>query len=440
MASSRIPILIILVVMSVLLSACGPSETPDPADPDSAAVDAPVEQLVIRGEMYYLERIALPPDSVALTELRLADAVYGELLAAASEDLGTRQVPIDFELAVDPADLPETGSFEFRAGIRSHPGPLRVTEAVDIELRSGQIDLGSLRLRPVPEVAFGVPYACAEQGVVFGALGDDHFLVINGEVLTLESAVSASGARYQAVDGSETEFWSRGDEAMVTVNGQVLPDCERLRAPSLPLRALGHEPSWLILIDDEAISLNLDFGARQIDFPAVAPEISAGGFRYVTEADDSRLTLVLDRQACNDTMADVAYPLRARFTLDGDARVGCAGAPIDVLTGGEWFIQRIGDAEVVPGTQPTIEFRIEDGEARFSGMASCNRYMGRFQLTGEGLSLSPAASTLMACADEEQAVQERRLTGLLGEVYGFGVDEEGRLVLRTGGGAIVATR
>ena len=436
MATSRFPILLIL---AAALAACGPAEPPPGAE-EAARADAPAERMVIRGELYYLERIALAPDSVAVTELRVADAVYGELLAAGSENLGTRQVPIAFELSVDPADLPESGQLMFRGGIRSHPGPLRVTEAIEIEARAGEVDLGPVRLRPVPEAAFGVSYACGEQGVVFGALGEYQRLVVDGEVFDLEPEVSASGARYVAVDGSETEFWSRGDEAMVTVNGEVLPECERLRAPSLPLRALGHEPSWLILIDEDAIALNLDFGARQIDFPAVAPEISAGGFRYVTEADDSRLTLVLDRQACNDTMADVAYPLRARFTLDGDARVGCAGAPIDVLTGGEWFIQRIGDAEVVPGTQPTIEFRVEEGESRFSGLASCNRYMGRFDLTGEGLSLSPAATTLMACADEEQAVQERRLTGLLGEVYGFGVDEEGRLILRASGGAIVAAR
>jgi len=429
--------ILMLAVPVILLVACGPA---DPPAPDAAEAEAPAERLVIRGEMYYLERIALPPDSIAVTELREVDRPYGEVLATTGEELGARQVPIGFELSMDSAELPETGPFVFRGGILSYPGPLRVTEAIEIEQRAGDIELGSLRLRPVPEVAFGVPYRCGERDVVFGALGEYQRLIVDGELFDLAPEISASGARYVAIDGSETEFWSKGDEAMVTVAGEVLPDCERLRAPALPLRALGHEPSWLILIDEAAISLNLDFGARQIDFPFVAPEISAAGIRYVTEADDSRLTLVLDRQPCNDTMADLAYPFRARFTLDGDARVGCAGAPIDVLTGGEWFIQSIGDADVVAGTQPTIEFRIEDGEARFAGLASCNRYMGRFELSGEGLSLSPAASTLMACADEAQALQERRLTGLLSEVYGFGIDEDGRLILRAGGGAIIAAR
>lgn len=426
-----------MAALAGLLAACSPS---DPPASDIGEPAAPAERLLIRGELYYLERIALSPDSVAVTELRGGDRPYAELLATTGEDLGTRQVPIGFELSIDGAELPEIGPFVFRGGIVSYPGPLRVTEAIEIEQRSGEIDLGSLRLRPVPDVAFGVPYRCGERDVVFGALGAYHRLIVDGAVFDLAPAVSASGARFAAVDGSETEFWGKGEEAMVTLDGDVLPSCEVLKAPALPLRALGHEPSWLILIDDEAIALSTDFGARQLEFPVVEPELSAAGIRYLTEAEGSRLTLVLDRQPCADTMADLAYPFRARYSVDGEVGVGCAGAPVDVLAGREWFIQSIGDAGIVPGTQPTIEFRVEDGEGRFAGLASCNRYMGGFQLTGEGLRLSPAASTLMACADEEQAVQERRLTGLLGEVYGFGIDEDGRLILRTGGGDIIARR
>jgi heat shock protein HslJ len=196
----------------------------------------------------------------------------------------------------------------------------------------------------------------------------------------------------------------------------------------------------MVVVDQEGISLSTDFGMRQLEFPHVEPEVSAAGIRFVTETEDSRLTLMLDRQPCSDTMVDLAYPFRARYSLDGEVGVGCSGAPIDVLSGQEWFIQTIGDADIVPGTQPTIEFRIEEGEGRFAGLASCNRYMGGFELSGEGLRLSPAASTLMACADEQQALQERRLSGLLSEVYGFGIDEDGRLVLRAGGGTIIASR
>lgn len=429
-----------LFLFAFLLAACGAPEQPGSAGPAEEPADPPDPELSLAGELFYLERIALPPDSVMVVELRTSASPDSGLLAEVREELGTRQVPIPFELTVAAAELPEIDELVFRGGIVSSPGPLRVTDHVVIEARDGAVDLGQLRLRQVPDAVFGIAYRCGEQMIALGSLGQYERLVVDGEVFDLRPEVSASGARYVAVDGSNTEFWSRGEEAMVTVNGGVLANCMRLRAPALPLRALGHEPSWLVLIGEDAISLNLDFGARQIDFPYAAPEISAAGIRYVTEADGGRLTLILDRQACPDTMADLVYPYRARYTFEGEVGLGCGGDPREVLTGGEWQIERIGDETVVAGTVPTIEFLQVDGEDRFAGRASCNRYMGGFQLTGEGLNLSPAASTLMACPDEAQALQERRLLALLGEVYGFGIDQEGRLILRTGTSTIVARR
>lgn len=431
----QLPRALSLMVVILALAACAADDADAPAEAeleDSVALDR------VQAELYYLERDALPAGSVAVMELRSSAEPGARLLAADRLELGEAQVPIAVELAFEAGQFGEHEAAIFRAGIISPGGPLRVTETQVVG--PGTVDLGPLRLRSAPQLAFGAIYACAGQTVAFGPLGESWYLIVEDGVFEMQAEVAASGARYIAVDGSETEFWSRGDEAMVTIDGEVLPNCELLRAPSLPLRALGHEPSWLILVDEEIVSLTLEFGARQLDFPFVAPEISADGFRYVTEADGSRLTLVLDRQPCSDTMADLAYPFRARYSMDGEVGLGCAGAPVDVLTGTEWFIEQIGDQAVVPGTRPTIEFRVEDGEGRFAGLASCNRYMGGFQVTGEGLRLSPAATTLMACADEQQAVQERRLTGLLSEVYGFGIDEEGRLILRTGGGDIVAAR
>lgn len=424
-----------LMVVIVALAACAAEDSDAPPEAEregSLAYDR------IQAQIYYLERISLPPDSVAVIELRSGSEPGARLLAAASQAVGEAQLPIPLELMVEPGRFGEHEAAIFRAGIISPGGPMRVTEAQ--LLGPGSVDLGPLHLGRVPQRAFGAIYACDQHTVAFGPLGEAWYLIVEDGVFEMQAEIAASGARYLAADGSATEFWSRADEALVTIDGELLPNCELLRVPSLPLRALGHEPSWLILVDDQVIALMLDFGGRQIDFPFVAPEISADGFRYVTEADGSRLTLVLDRQPCSDTMANLAYPFRARFSLDGERGLGCAGAPVDVLTGPEWFIEQIGAHAVVPGTRPTIEFRVEDGAGRFAGLASCNPYMGGFQVTGEGLRLSPAATTLIACADEQQAVQERRLTGLLSEVYGFGIDEQGRLILRTGGGAIIAAR
>jgi len=432
-------IMILMAVFAALVG-CGSGDAPQTeaaAKPDSSPE---AKTLSINGEMYYLERIALAPDSRSIVEVRAGNGADAPLLALATEALGTRQVPIGFDLSIDAAAVETAQELVLRAGIVSSPGPLRVTQALTIDQREGQVELGQLRIHPADQVAFGITYLCDDLPIVFGGLGDDHWLLFEGAVFALRSQPSASGARYVAADGSETEFWSKGEEATVTVRGETLPSCTRMTEPELPFVARGQEPGWRLSIDAEAIDLRAYYGEEHLNFPRVEPAISAAGLRYETETEDHRLVVLVDRQVCADTMADLVYPYRVRYTLDGDVQLGCGGDPREVLMGGEWRIERIGDQAVVPGTQPTITFFSEDGENRFAGLASCNRYMGAFRVTGEGLKLTPGASTLMACIDESQALQERRLMMLLAEVYGFGINEQGRLLLRTGGGDIIASR
>jgi len=42
-------------------------------------------------------------------------------------------------------------------------------------------------------------------------------MIVRGEAFDLKPAVSASGDRYDALDGTDTRFWSKGDRAVVTV-------------------------------------------------------------------------------------------------------------------------------------------------------------------------------------------------------------------------------
>jgi len=186
--------------------------------------------------------------------------------------------------------------------------------------------------------------------------------------------------------------------------------------------------------------LSTQYGQQQLDFPRVQPAISLAGMRYDAASEGHHLDVWVERAACNDTMADVAYPYRVQYRLDGDEQSGCGGDSREVLEGGEWLIEEIGGEAVVEDTAPTIEFIQIDGEDRFAGLASCNRFMGRYQLSGEGINLSPVASTMMACSPESHAMQELRLLELLEEVCGFGIDSEGRLHLRAGSGEIIARR
>jgi heat shock protein HslJ len=111
-------------------------------------------------------------------------------------------------------------------------------------------------------------------------------------------------------------------------------------------------------------------------------------------------------------------------------------APGAALGGGEWAVFEIGSAPVVADSKPTITFE----EGRVFGAGSCNRFMGGYTLSADGLKLemSQMASTMMACPEPLMA-QEGRYLGLLGAVTGYSVAAD-VLTLTTADGKTVKAR
>ena len=385
------------------------------------------ERLVIRGRLFYPERIALPPASAAVVELRAADVRPAALVAEQRRQLEGRQVPIPFELSVDPALLQSGGRYLLRGAIVSTPGPLRVTQSVEIAVSSGVVELGELRLRPVEQAVFGTPYRCGDVAVIFGTLGSNELLVVGGRSFELKPVVAASGARYQALDDGDTSFWSKGDRAMVVAHGVALPECRAVTAPGLPFSARGQEPGWQITIADETISLSADYGALQLRMPRPEPEITAAGIVYRTAGDGRSLSVSIQPRICADIATGMPHPYRVRYDLDGETHAGCGGEPKSLLTGGEWVVEEIGGRPVIADAEVTILFMEED---RVAGGASCNRFFGSYKLSGEGLTFAQMGGTMMACPGP-LADQEARFLKLLQETYRFEIDSEGRLVLHT---------
>jgi len=412
------PRIAFLFVAAAILAGC---TIPVRADP---AVEV---RVVIRGEMFSPDRIALPPNSEAVVELREADAAPAPLVAEQRRQLDGRQLPIPFELSVDSSALKSRTRYVFRGAIVSTPGPARATEPVEIKARAGIVELGSLRLRPVEQIAFGTPYLCGDAPVVFGALGMHERMIVRGEAFDLKPAVSACGDRYDALDGTDTRFWSKGDRAVVTVRGVDLPQCRAVVEPRLPFTARGQEPGWMIRIDASEIFLNADFGALQLRMPRTEPQITAAGVLYRTAADGRSLSVFIQPRVCADIATGMPHPYRVRYELDGGTRSGCGGDPRTLLTGGEWTVESIGGKPVIAGSGVTILFLEED---RVAGNASCNRFIGGYKLTGEGLSFRQLGGTMMAC-EEPLSEQETRFLGLLRDTYRFEIDPEGRLVLHT---------
>ena len=109
-------------------------------------VPEPAAQMVsITGRLTYRERIALPPDTKALVELRETSA-DGPLVAERGIDLGGRQVPIPFELSVDRAEILAGRQYVVLGKLLDVNRPLWVSDPVKVEAVSERIDLGTVNL------------------------------------------------------------------------------------------------------------------------------------------------------------------------------------------------------------------------------------------------------------------------------------------------------
>lgn len=436
---------VIFVAVFALLAGCARRGS-------ATATDAPIAPtaLTLRGSLTYLQRVALPPDAVAMVELRdAADAAgVGPVVGEERIELGGRQVPIPFDLTVTGDRLQANRSYALRGGILVSGRPTWVTEPVPVTARGGQFDLGELRLAPYTAVAFPTVFRCGEERVQFGFVDNEPSLMAGGKTYTLREVVSASGARYAAIGDATTGFWSKGDRARVTLGGRELPECvPDIDAPVAPASATppaaaaaasfvarGNEPGWRVEVG-ERLKVSADYGKTTLDFPAPPAQSIQGGRRYVVTGATPVALTVLDR-ACADDMTGMPHPNTTELAL-GDRRLrGCGGDPASLLRGAEWTVTALDGQPVTEPARGTLRFG-DDG--RVAGRAFCNAFTAAYTLTGEGLSFTRAASTMMACAPGVSSL-ESKFNATLAAVSAFEIAPDGSLVLKAPNGQTIAAR
>jgi heat shock protein HslJ len=198
-------------------------------------------------------------------------------------------------------------------------------------------------------------------------------------------------------------------------------------------RATGNEPSWRLDIGSDEMSLLLDFGQTRLVAPTPTAKVSR---TYVAQTDQGEVVARVTDQLCVDSMSGMPHPQTVEVTTGDRTLTGCGGEPASLLQGAEWSVERIDGKPITAGSKVTLAFA-EDG--RLSGSASCNRLAGEFSLTGEGLTISAAATTRMACVDAV-ANQERDFLAALGKVQGFSIAADGSLALRTSDGQSIEAK
>lgn len=242
----------------------------------------------------------------------------------------------------------------------------------------------------------------------------------------LVPTVAASGSRYRDNDFA-VEFWSKDNEATLSVNGEAYPLC--IEADTLPtsFSARGNEPFWLMNVNGNEATLR-EPGEEQtlVDLSRTLIEEDPIATWLIRSDADIRLKVVASH--CQDSMSGQSYPYTAYFERNQQQSPGCAGDPRQLLEGVTWYHVQA-DSELTP----TIRF---SPESSVHGFAGCNQYRGSYQLTGEGLYFNPLAATKMLCSPEAMAVEDewfRKLT----DVVGFRLDAASELDLIMATGEVI---
>lgn len=370
----------------------------------------------VSGTLTYKQKIALPPD--ARSQVR-AEGRFGVVLGEAEITSDGRQVPQDFTF-----EVPVGVSGTVRALTTVHGAPRWVIDDLLVAAGETPVTLGELSLDPVTPMAFATDFICGDMRVSLGVLGDEATLRAEGRDIPLEQVKAASGARYDGVTEPETEFWSKGDVALMRLNGTDLAECRELPPPAeRAYRARGNEPGWNVSFDRQTVEVVADYGEIAREAPRPAARVVAGAYEFDMPEADANLRI--EERLCHDDMTGMPYPDTATLTISGRGLHGCGGDPADLLTGDAWRITALGDATLIEPERLSLNF-LDAG--RVAGSSGCNRIVGGFSLTGEGLHFGPMASTMMACPDPLME-QERRMLDALEQVVAFDMDKSGALRL-----------
>ena len=204
----------------------------------------------------------------------------------------------------------------------------------------------------------------------------------------------------------------------------------------VPFTATGNEPGWHLEITGDRITLVADYGTTKLTMRAGAPQPVPGGRRYAGNADGRVLVVTVLDRVCEDGMTGMPRPHTVEVTLDEQALKGCGGDPATLLIGAGWVLQEIDKKSPVEGARATLAF---GADGRLAGTASCNNYTATYSLSGEGLTIGPAATTRKACAAPLMA-QEQAFLAVLAAINRFEITPDGALILHAGDGRTLRAR
>lgn len=196
------------------------------------------------------------------------------------------------------------------------------------------------------------------------------------------------------------------------------------------IEGTGTEPFW---------SLTIANGMVRFERPDAAPIVERHGpvqQAHVSENYRTRsLSIAIGFNACSDGMSDRSYTRTVTLRINRQVYRGFADVvlPASQLAGRQFRILSVDAMQPGPGRTTNIAFTAN----RLTGLAGCNRFMGRWRDDRGRLVAAPLAMTRMACPGPGMAM-ERRFAEIMrnpvtvvvsGNRYILSGGEGGRIVL-----------
>lgn len=272
-------------------------------------------------------------------------------------------------------------------------------------------------------------YACGQLHIRVTDDPDRRLLGIDyrDKRLLLKPDNSASREVFVAPGDTTTRFQRQAEQAELTIRGETFPECLPPGALERPFTAQGSDPIWQAHVSSAELVLSPPYEEQQsLRLPSELVTANRHGREFVAEASGTRATLTVANQLCQDPVTGAQFPNQVRLTINGQSYPGCGGSPLRLLRGAEWVVMDLAAEGIIDRSRLTLRFMDDN---RIAGQASCNRYTGRYQLTGEGgIDVSQLATTRMACAPALMA-QEARFIAALEQASKVRIGPHGELFL-----------
>jgi putative lipoprotein len=178
----------------------------------------------VTGMVTYLERIVLPPDATVTVTLADVSGTDDAVYAVAEQTITpTGQVPIPFSIAYDPAAIDTARVYAVRAVIRDSTGAVRWTtvELYPI-ITHGNPSEGVEVVLHMPSEPITQAFTCGSLRLTATFQDMSVQLQLPDRTVMLPNVVAASGARYRS---GGVEFWNKGAEATLVMDGTTYPTC-----------------------------------------------------------------------------------------------------------------------------------------------------------------------------------------------------------------------